>query len=144
MPYTVNLLRALLFTSYMAAIGRQATFYFPYPFMWIFRDFSKFVFEPFCIRVFEGYLYSREPQSRLFIYLELEYLERIMSSYLGRDTPEANVPEDDKDFSVNNEDVSDNIDHLNTSFEAFKKTVSCAAVVAQIKEFEEINKRLDR
>lgn len=65
LPYFLNLLRAALFTSYLASIGKQATFYFPYPFMWIFRDFSKFVFEPYCIRVFEGYLCSREPQSSL-------------------------------------------------------------------------------
>lgn len=64
MVYSLNILRALLFTTYIASIGREATFYFPYPFMWIFRDFSKFVFEPYCIRVFEGYLCSREPQSR--------------------------------------------------------------------------------
>jgi hypothetical protein len=66
-----------------------------------------------------------------------------MSSYLGKNQPEES-PVDEKDFSVNNEDVSDNIDQLNNSFETFKKTVSCGAVFGQIKQFEEINKRLDR
>ena len=48
------------------------------------------------------------------------------------------------DFSINNEDVSENIDLLGRSFDNFKRTVSCGAVIAQIKQFEEINKRLDR
>lgn len=52
--------------------------------------------------------------------------------------------EEERDFSINNEDVSDNIDQLAGSFENFKKTVSCGAVFGQIKQFEEINKRLDR
>jgi hypothetical protein len=64
MPYAVNLLRASLFIGYMAMVAKQATFYFPYPFMWIFRDFGKFIFEPYCIRVFECYLANREPQSK--------------------------------------------------------------------------------
>lgn len=64
MPYALNLLRASLFIGYMAMVAKQATFYFPYPFMWIFRDFGKFIFEPYCIRVFECYLANREPQSK--------------------------------------------------------------------------------
>ena len=64
MPYALNLLRAGLFVGYLSAIARTATFYFPYPFMWIFRDFGKFIFEPYCLRVFEGYLANREPTSK--------------------------------------------------------------------------------
>jgi hypothetical protein len=40
--------------------------------------------------------------------------------------------------------VSENIDHLSKSFDNYKRTVSCGTVVTQIKQFEEINKRLDR
>ena len=65
-PYALNLIRATLFVGFLALIARQTTFYFPYPFMWIFRDFGKFIFEPYWIRVFEGYLANREPQSKLF------------------------------------------------------------------------------
>lgn len=69
-----------------------------------------------------------------------------MTSYLGKHQPaqEPQARDEDQDFSVNDEDVSDNIDQLNGSFETFKKTVSCSAVYEQIREFEEINKRLDR
>lgn len=70
-----------------------------------------------------------------------------MESYLGRQQNNRRHyedGEDEKDFSINNEDVSDNIDQLAGSFESFKKTVSCGAVFSQIKQFEEINKRLDR
>lgn len=65
MPYFLNLFRACLFVGFLALVASRATFYFPYPFAWIFRDFGKFIFEPYCIRVFEGYLASKERQSRL-------------------------------------------------------------------------------
>lgn len=145
-PYALNLLRAILFIGYLSLITRQATFYFPYPFMWIFRDFSKFIFEPYCIRVFEGYLANREPQSRLCL-SELENFERIILSYLGKPSRGSRLyaeGENEADFSINNEDVSDSIDQLGRSFDNFKRTVSCGAVISQIKQFEEINKRLDR
>lgn len=48
------------------------------------------------------------------------------------------------DFSVNNEDVSSNVDHLAPSFESYKRTVSFGQIFEQVKEFEEINKRIDR
>lgn len=70
-----------------------------------------------------------------------------MLAYLGRPQRQTRLVaqgENEADFSINNEDVSENIDHLSRSFDNYKKTVSCGAVVAQIKQFEEINKRLDR
>jgi hypothetical protein len=33
---------------------------FPLPFTWIFRDLSKFIFEPVCLRVFRKYLVEKE------------------------------------------------------------------------------------
>lgn len=67
-------------------------------------------------------------------------------AYLGKPTRNSRLQEGDNeaDFSINNEDVSENIDLLSKSFDNFKKTVSYTAVFGQIKQFEEINKRLDR
>lgn len=70
-----------------------------------------------------------------------------MTSYIGRNREAAQIQQEnreDHDFSINNEDVSENIDQLTGSFENFKKTVSCGTVYDTIKQFEEINKRLDR
>lgn len=147
MPYALNLARAALFIGFLALVARQATFYFPYPFMWIFRDFSKFIFEPYCIRVFEGYLANKEPQSSPRL-PELETFEKIVLAYLGKPTRGSRMyespGEQEGDFSINNEEVTENIDLLGKSFDNFKRTVSCGAIVGQIKQFEEINKRLDR
>jgi len=40
--------------------------------------------------------------------------------------------------------VSSNIDSLAGSFDGYKKTISFGKVYDSIKEFEEINKRIDR
>ena len=48
------------------------------------------------------------------------------------------------DFSINNEEVSSNVDSLAGSFDGYKKTISFGKVYDSIKEFEEINKRIDR
>jgi hypothetical protein len=65
MVFVLNMFRMLCFFLYMQYISRHCFFYFPLPFAWIFRDFSKFIFEPYCIRIFESYLQEREPESRL-------------------------------------------------------------------------------
>lgn len=73
------------------------------------------------------------------------YYEKIMEAYLGRN--DEMIGENDapnNDFSVNNEEVGDNIDKLAKSFDNYKKTVSFGTINGVIKQFEEINKRIDR
>lgn len=73
------------------------------------------------------------------------YYEKIMEAYLGRQEEmigESETP--NNDFSINNEEVGENIDKLAKSFENYKKTVSFGAIYGVIKQFEEINKRIDR
>lgn len=65
MVFALNLIRMTAFNSFLFTISRHCSFYFPYPFAWIFKDLSKFVFEPYCIRVFEQYLHDKEPQSKI-------------------------------------------------------------------------------
>ena len=48
---------------------------FPLPFTWIFRDFSKFIFEPLCLSVFRNYLYKVERD-------KCRYLDSIMQLYI--------------------------------------------------------------
>ena len=71
-----------------------------------------------------------------------------MLAYLGKPARNskhfASQADHDADFSINNEDVAESIEALGRSFDNFKRTVSCGAVVGQIKQFEDINKRLDR
>jgi hypothetical protein len=64
MVFVMNMFRMLCFALYMRYISQHCFFYFPLPFAWIFRDFSKFIFEPYCIRIFEAFLQEREPESR--------------------------------------------------------------------------------
>lgn len=61
--FTLSMLRLVLFVGYLTYISRNCFFYFPLPFAWIFKDLSKFVFEPYCIRIFEAYLNVKEPNS---------------------------------------------------------------------------------
>jgi|JI10StandDraft_1071094.scaffolds.fasta_scaffold135296_6 hypothetical protein len=61
--YVLNLLRMVAFVGYLTYITRTSFFYFPLPFAWIFKDLNKFIFEPYCIRIFEAYLHSQEPKS---------------------------------------------------------------------------------
>ena len=49
---------------------------FPLPFTWIFRDLSKFIFEPYCVKVFRNYLKQEESS-------KIEYLDEIMRIYLN-------------------------------------------------------------
>ena len=145
-PFAFNLIRMLLFNGYMSALSKHCSFYFPYPFAWIFKDLSKFVFEPYCIRVFEQYLSAKEPVSRYLFTAELQYYEKIMESYLGRheDIMGAQAEDPGADFSINHEDVAENIERLTKSFDNFKRTVSCVTIYNHIRQFEEINKRIDR
>jgi archaellum component FlaC len=66
-----------------------------------------------------------------------------MDSYVG---PNDDPYEEDEmnDFSINNEDISNSIDRLSRSFENFKRTVSFQTIHEYIKQFEEINKKIDR
>jgi hypothetical protein len=73
------------------------------------------------------------------------FYEKIMEAYLNKH--EELIGEQDavnNDFSINNEEVGENIDKLARSFDNYKKTVSFAAIYHTIKQFEEINKRIDR
>jgi hypothetical protein len=64
MHYLLVVFRGLSFAMFMYWLSKRCLFYFPLPFAWIFKDFSKFIFEPYCIRIFEAYLVQKEPASK--------------------------------------------------------------------------------
>lgn len=78
--YTVNgfgdILRALGFVLVLHFLTRHPHNMFPLPFTWIFKDLSKFILEPYCIKVFRRYLKEEESD-------KLEYLDEIMRIYLN-------------------------------------------------------------
>lgn len=67
-----------------------------------------------------------------------------MESYLSRHEEIMGTDDPQADFSINNEDVTDNIERLSRSFDNFKKTVSCGTIYNYLRQFEEINRRIDR
>lgn len=70
-----DLLRALIFVVSLAWYTRKTYALFPLPFTWIFRDLSKFIFDPTCVSLFRKYLQEKEPKS-------CEHLDQIMRIYL--------------------------------------------------------------
>lgn len=57
--------RLIGFISLLYYLTRKSNDYFPLPFTWIFKDLSKFIFEPTCINVFRQYLLAKEPDGRI-------------------------------------------------------------------------------
>ena len=48
--------RALTFVFFLFWFTRKCSDEFPLPFTWIFKDLSKFIFEPMCVQIFRRYL----------------------------------------------------------------------------------------
>lgn len=60
-----EMVRSCTFIGFMFSLTYNATTDFPLPFVWVFSDLSKFIFEPMCLKVFMNYLAKRDPESRL-------------------------------------------------------------------------------
>jgi hypothetical protein len=67
--------RAFTFVFFLFWFTRKCTDEFPLPFTWIFKDLSKFIFEPMCVQIFRRYLEEKEGG-------QIEFLEEIMQIYL--------------------------------------------------------------
>ena len=70
-----DILRMVAFYSTLLINTRKCSGLFPLPFTWIFRDLSKFIFEPMCVDVFRKYLMEKERD-------KLRYLEYLMQLYI--------------------------------------------------------------
>lgn len=60
-----DLMKNFGFIAVLFYLTNKSNYYFPLPFSWIFKDLSKFIFEPTCVAVFRKYLLKKEPNSRL-------------------------------------------------------------------------------
>jgi len=117
---------------------------FPLPFTWIFRDLSKFIFEPYCVHVFRKYLKEKEKAS-------LFHLDEIMRIYLNSFKVDDKKHQDGSQigtFFLNSSESTakqiflEHISRLQESFERFKKTEAFSALYLRVKEFEEISERV--
>ena len=71
-----DLLRLFAFFLSLMICTKKCYGLFPLPFTWIFRDLSKFIFEPVCVKVFRKYLEQKEKN-------KIQYLEQIMQMYIS-------------------------------------------------------------
>lgn len=141
-----DILRTISFFVALMSCTRKCSGLFPLPFTWIFRDLSKFLFEPVCVKVFRHYLLEKEKD-------KIEYLEQIMELYLS------SFREIEQDFedadqmglgtflmkpteTTQKQLFLENIEKLQPSFDRFKKTVSYKALYKKVQEFEQISERV--
>ena len=71
----IDILRCLMFLIIIYATTISSFTYFPLPFTWVFEDFSKFIFEPKCVRVFIKYLNTKEPNKKVV-------MDKLMKLYI--------------------------------------------------------------
>lgn len=74
-PALLDLARCLSSITIIFIITMKRFSYFPLPFTWVFRDLSKFIFEPSCVSMFSKYLRKKEPSN-------VGNFETLMSLYL--------------------------------------------------------------
>lgn len=141
-----ELLRTLGFSVVLHLCTKKCWAFFPLPFTWIFKDFSKFIFEPICVEVFKNYLEEKEPQSNQKIILETHAFELIMKMYVSDYTIQNGSETHTENFLVVNGGESQNtrrkflecVNSLLPSFENFQKTYAFNALFNKVKEFQEI------
>ena len=138
-----DILRAIAFMSSLIYCTRKCYGLFPLPFTWIFKDLSKFIFEPLCVKVFRQYLNEKEKGKS-------EYLEEIMRIYLRsfKDPEMRQFSSDVGTYLMRaNETTSrqlflEYINRLQPSFDRFKRTIAYKALYLKVQEFEQISERV--
>lgn len=158
--FAIDLLRATLLIVIIYITTISSFTYFPLPYTWVFEDFSKFLFEPQCVRVFLNYLKVKEP-SKLSIAHKLMKLyvtefDRVSTNSKTR----SNSNNSTRRFqSLANEqtytmfqstgktesvDVAsrlqflDLLGQLEGSFRRYRRTKSFMALFTRLKNFEDI------
>lgn len=138
--------RSLSFIATLYFVTINSSQMFPLPFTWIFRDLSKFIFEPMCVKVFRDYLKAKEKSKS-------EFLDEIMAIYLNpRDykhkkksiiSPNSigTAGVDITNESTTRQVFMEYINQLQPSFMRFKQTVAYKALYLRVKEFEAISEK---
>lgn len=156
----IDLMRCFTFVTIIYIITIKSFAPFPLPFTWVFRDFTKFIFEPQCVSVFLRYLKAKEPN-------KLELMNKVMKLYVTEfdKERESNASDSSKKLShyanantifmsgfspvasptvasENNRQLFlDALSKLEPSFTNYKKTRSAQTLYARLKEFEEITEK---
>lgn len=60
-----EIFRTCAFIVSLFMLTYRSSVVFPLPFMWVFKDLSKFIFEPICLRIFMNYLEAKDKPSSL-------------------------------------------------------------------------------
>jgi len=159
----LDLTRCFTFVTIIYIITIKSFAPFPLPFTWVFRDFTKFIFEPQCVSVFVHYLRAKEPN-------KLELMNKVMKLYVTefdkeRESNASNSSDSSKKLShyanantifmsgfspvasptlapeTNRQLFLDALVKLEPSFNNYKKTRSAQTLIARLKEFEEITEK---
>lgn len=157
--FCVDILRFGLFMISLHITTARSFSYFPLPYTWIFEDFSKFLFEPKCVRVFLHYIKEKEPE-------RLRTMNKLMKLYVsefdkpkdslttsalssqastrlksigGYHTPACHSP-----TRADGRDVASRVQflelmrRLELSFIRYRRTRSFVALYTRLKRFEDI------
>lgn len=61
-----EMFRTCAFIVSLFMLTYKSSVVFPLPFMWVFKDLSKFIFEPICLKIFMDYLEAKDKLSSLW------------------------------------------------------------------------------
>ena len=153
----LDLMRCFSFVLIIYIITMTSFKPFPLPFSWVFNDFTKFLFEPQCVRVFHKYLVKMEPNKvelmnklmKIFLSDFVKNRESDASAELKKNQTISNTNTINFSYLGKTSEVFDNtrliyldaIAKLEPSFKQFKKTRSAQTLYESLKEFEEITER---
>ena len=160
--FCIDIMRCSLFIIIIYITTISSFSYFPLPYTWVFEDFSKFLFEPKCVRVFLNYIKAKEKD-------KLTTMKKIMTLYVSEFDKQRLSTMSKNNSSGNNSPTrikltvdlkspslfqsaarTDSIDvasrvqfleyiqQMEPSFKRFRKTRSFVALFTRLKNFEDI------
>lgn len=164
--FVIDVLRCVFFIVIIYVTTISAFSYFPLPYTWVFEDFSKFIFEPQCVRVFLHYLKVKEPEKlntmNKLMKLYVTEFDKKRDSHVSRIISHATSPLMttptrggvtgeysqtllfQSSLKPETTDIASRVQFLEImqqmepSFKRYKKTKSFAALYTKMKNFEDI------
>lgn len=148
-----DMFRCLTFVVIIYAITMRSFCYFPLPFTWVFKDFTKFLFEPTCVQIFMRYISEKHPERldtlrRLMKLYSIEFdLERASNASNLKSTVIVGIntifsstmsPANPSVHNSSRNQFLECVSALEPCFNEYKKTLSAHRLFMKLKEFEEI------
>lgn len=158
----LDILRCFAFIVIIYVITMKSFTTFPLPYTWVFKDFTKFLFEPKCVAVFMKYIQKKEPE-------KLETITKMMDLFVSEFDKERTSNASSKSYllapgtfaatgtifmsgfrptegiNAPNANATSNryqflelVNKLEPSFNRFKTTKSANQLHNRLKEFEDI------